>query len=120
MFIITLALKWPIWAERQRSNARKAAIKLYLSILIEDIINKAHIKEKSKAAGSSALYRNKPEKDRKSSKKNKDRKKDDKNNTDKSKDKPIYSPCPYYSSINSNYKHNSCFEKKGNKEKRKE
>jgi hypothetical protein len=94
-------------------------MKLYLSILIKDITDEAYTKEKSKVAGSLALYRNKPEKDRKSSKKNKDRKKDNKN-TDKSKDKPIYSPCPYYSSINSNYKHNSYFEKKGNKERRKE
>jgi hypothetical protein len=119
MFIVALALKWPVWAKRQRFNACKAAIKLYLSALIKDIIDEARIKEKSKAAGSSALYRNKPEKDRKSNKKDKDRKKDDKN-TDKSKDKPIYGPCPYCSSTNSNYKYNSCFGKKGNKEKRKE
>jgi hypothetical protein len=119
MFIIVLALKWPVWAKRQRSNAYKAVIKLYLSVLIKDIINEAHIKEKSKAAGFLALYRNKLEKDRKSSKKDKDRKKDDKN-TNKSKDKPIYGPCPYCSSTNSNYKYNSCFKKKGNKEKRKE
>jgi hypothetical protein len=120
MFIAALAPKWPVWAERQRSNARKAATKLYLSALIEDITNEARTKEKSKAAGSSALYGNKPEKDRKSSKKDKDRKKDDKNNTDKSKDKPIYGPCPHCSSTNSNHKHNSCFGKKGNEEKRKE
>ena len=119
MFITALAPKWPVWAKRQRSNAYKAATKLYLSILIKDITNKAHTKEKSKAAGSSALYKNKPKKDRKSSKKDKDRKKDDKN-TDKSKDKPIYSPCPYCLSTNSNYKHNSYFGKKGNKERRKE
>jgi hypothetical protein len=90
-----------------------------LSVLIEDIINEAYIKEKLKVVGSLALYRNKPEKDRKSNKKDKDRKKDDRN-TNKSKDKPIYSPCPYYSSTNFNYKYNSCFGKKGNKERRKE
>jgi hypothetical protein len=119
MFIIALAPKWPVWAKRQRSNAYKAAIKLYLSILIKDIINKAYTKEKSKVVESLALYKNKPEKDRKSNKKNKNRKKDNKN-TNKSKDKPIYGPCPYYLSTNSNYKHNSCFRKKGNKERRKE
>jgi hypothetical protein len=118
MFIVALALKWPVWAERQRSNARKAAIKLHLSVLIEDITDEARTKEKSKVVGSLALYGNKPEKDR-NSKKDKDRKKDDKN-TDKSKDKPIYSPCPHCSSTNSNYKHDSCFGKKGNEEKRKE
>jgi hypothetical protein len=100
------------------SNAYKAAIKLYLSIFIEDIINKAYIKKKLKIIRFLALYKNKPEKD-KNNKKNKDRKKGDKN-TNKSKDKPIYSPCPYYSFINSNYKYNSCFKKKGNKERRKE
>jgi hypothetical protein len=118
MFIAALAPKWPVWAERQRSNARKAATKLHLSALIEDITDKARTKEKSKAAESSALYGNKPEKDR-NNKKDKDRKKDNKN-TDKSKDKPIYGPCPHCSSTNSNHKHNSCFGKKGNKEKRKE
>ena len=119
MFIIALAPKWPVQAKRQRSNAYKATIKLYLSILIKDIINKAYTKEKSKIVESLALYKNKPKKDRKSSKKNKNRKKDDKN-TNKSKDKPTYSPCPYCSSTNSYYKYNSCFEKKGNKERRKE
>jgi hypothetical protein len=118
MFIVALAPKWPIWAERQRSNAYKAATKLYLSVLIEDIIDEARTKEKLKAVGFLALYGNKPEKDR-NSKKDKDRKKDDKN-TDKSKDKPIYSPCPYCSSTNSNYKYDSYFGKKGNKERRKE
>jgi hypothetical protein len=118
MFIIVLALKWPVWAKRQRFNTYKAAIKLYLSIFIKDIIDEAYTKEKSKAAESSALYRNKPKKDR-NNKKNKNKKKNNKN-IDKSKDKPIYGPCPYCLSTNSNYKHNSCFGKKGNKERRKE
>ena len=117
MFIIALASKWPVQAKRQRFNAYKAIIKLYLSILIKDIINKAYIKEKSKAVKSLALYKNKPEKD-KNNKKDKNKKSN--KNINKSKDKPIYSPCPYYSSTNSNYKHNSCFKKKGNKERRKE
>ena len=118
MFIIALASKQPVQAKRQRSNAHKAATKLYLSALIKDIINKAHTKKKLKAAGSLALYENKPKKDR-NNKKNKNKKKNNKN-TNKSKDKPIYGPCPHYLSTNSNYKHNSYFEKKGNEEKRKE
>jgi hypothetical protein len=59
-FIALLAMKWPLWSERQRLNVRTNKDTVTLTSLIEDITNKARTKENSKASGLSALYGNKP------------------------------------------------------------
>jgi hypothetical protein len=59
-FIASLATKWPLWSERQRSNVRTNKDTVTLTSLIEDITNKARTKENGKASGLLALYGNKP------------------------------------------------------------
>lgn len=102
-FIAALAPRWPVWAERQRSNARKPGEQPSLTSLIEDITDEARTKENSKAAGSSALYGNKPEK------------KDSKKKGSKDKENK---PCPNCKNPKPRHKPEDCLET--NTKKRKE
>jgi hypothetical protein len=72
MFIAALSTKLPIWAERQRSNARSKSGKLSLDDLIADITDEARNKETGgSSGGSSAMFSGKTrglsKKDRKAS-----------------------------------------------------
>ena len=112
-FIVALAPRQPVQAERQRSNARSKD-KLSLTALIEDITDEARTKENSKASGSSALYSNKPDKKNKSKAKDKNK---EKGSTDKDNDKD-HKTCPYCKNPNPCHKPDDCLE--GNDKKRKE
>jgi hypothetical protein len=64
LFIQALFEVWTIWAECQQSNSRNDTTKLSLTVLIEDITDNNRNKEK-RADGSSALYRGKPNPEKK-------------------------------------------------------
>jgi hypothetical protein len=105
-FIASLATKWPLWSERQRSNVRTNKDTVTLTSLIKDITDEARTKENSKASGSSALYGNKPKDQLNQKKKGKGDKKDS---------NKAY---PHYKNPNPNHKADNCLE--GNKKKREE
>ena len=64
MFIAACSERWPIWAERQRSNLRSATTKakkaeITLESLIEDITDEARANSSSSIISGQALYGNK-------------------------------------------------------------
>ncbi|KAK6586176.1 hypothetical protein PZA11_001233 [Diplocarpon coronariae] len=117
MFIAGCSNRWPIWADRQRSNLRSAMAagrksEITLEALIEDITDEARASQSSKMNGT-VLYGNKsaskPHSSDYKKSENKGGFKDSKKSTSRNNTSSPNSPCPHCKQPEPYHKAEDCF-----------